>query len=48
MLKEYDLPITNVDLQANSSNHESMFSEYSKNIQHISVSKYSKDIPGIL
>ena len=39
MLQVYDLTITNVDLLANSSSHNAMFSEYSKTIPQISVSK---------
>ena len=39
VLKVYDLIITNADLLANSSNHEVMFPEYSKNIPQMSVSK---------
>ena len=35
----YDLLITNVDLLANSSNHEVMFPEYLRNMPQISVSK---------
>ena len=35
----YDLIISNVDLLANSSNHEVMFPEYSRNIPRMSVSK---------
>ena len=39
MLKVYDLTITNVDLLGSSSNHKTIFSEYSKNISQIFVSK---------
>ena len=39
VLKVYDLIITNVDLLVNSSNHEVMFPEYSRNIPQMSVSK---------
>ena len=39
MLEVYDLVITNVDLLANSINHEVMFPEYSRNIPRMSVSK---------
>ena len=39
VLKVYDLIITNVDLLANSSNHEVMFPEYSRNISRMSFSK---------
>ena len=35
VLKVYDLIIANVDLLANSSNHEVMFPEYSRNIPRI-------------
>ena len=35
----YDLLITNVDLLANSSNHEVMFPEYLRNMPRMSVSK---------
>ena len=39
VLKVYDLIITNVDLLANSSNHEVMFPEYSRNIPRMPISK---------
>ena len=39
VLIAYDLIIRNVDLLANSSNHEVMFPEYSRNIPQMSVSK---------
>ena len=45
VLKVYDLKITNVDLLANSSNHEVMFPEYSRNIPQISVSKIFQGYP---
>ena len=45
VLKVYDLMITNVDLLANSSNHEAMFPQYSKNIPQISVSKIFQGYP---
>ena len=48
VLEVYDLIITNADLLANSSNHEVMFPEHSRNILWILFQKYSKDIPGIL
>ena len=48
VLKVHDLIITNVDLSANSSNHEVMFPEYSKNIPQMSVSKMFQGSPGIL
>ena len=38
-LKMYDLIIINVDLLANSSNHELMFPKYSRNVLRMSVSK---------
>ena len=37
--------ITNVDLLANSSNHEAMFPEYSRNIPRMSVSKIFHGYP---
>ena len=39
VLKMYDLMKTNVDLLVNYGNHKAMFSEYSKDIPWISVSK---------
>ena len=45
VLKVYDLIITNVDLLANSSNHEVMFPEYSRNIPRMSVSKIFQGYP---
>ena len=45
VLKVYDLIITNVDLHANSSNHEVMFPEYSRNIPQMSVSKIFQGYP---
>ena len=39
VLNVYDFIITNFDLLANSSNHEVMFPEYSRNIPRMSVSK---------
>ena len=39
VLKVYDLMITNVDLLANSSNHDAIFPKYSRNIPQMSVSK---------
>ena len=39
VLKVYDLITTNLDLLANSSNHEVMFPEYSRDIPGMSVSK---------
>ena len=44
VLKVYDL-IINVDLHANSSNHEVMFPEYSRNIPQMSVSKIFQGYP---
>ena len=44
-LKVYDFIITNVDLLANSSNHEEMFSEYSGSIPRISASKIFQEYP---
>ena len=48
VLKVYDLIIRNVDLFANSSNHEVMFPEYRGTFQECLFQKYSKDIPRIL
>ena len=48
MLKVFHLIITSVDLSANSSNHEVMFPEYSKNIPRLSVSNIFQGYPGIL
>ena len=45
VLKVYDLIITNVDLLANSRNHEVMFPEYSRNIPRMSVSKIFQGNP---
>ena len=45
MLKLYNLVITNVDLSANSSNHEVMFPEYLRNIPQMSVSKIFQGYP---
>ena len=45
VLKVYDLIIANADLLANSSNHEVMFPEYSKNIPQMSVSKIFQGYP---
>ena len=45
VLKVYDFIITNVDYLANSSNHEVMFPEYSRNIPRISVSKIFQRYP---
>ena len=45
VLKVYDLIITNVDLLANSSNHEVMFPEHSRNIPRMSVSKVFQGYP---
>ena len=45
LFKVYDLIITNVDLLANSSNHEVMFPEYSRNIPRMSVSKIFQEYP---
>ena len=45
VLKVYDLIITNIYLLANSSNHEVMFPEYSRNIPQISVSKIFQGYP---
>ena len=45
VLKVYDLIIINVDLLANSSNHEVMFPEYSRNIPQMSVSKIFQGYP---
>ena len=39
VLKVYDLIMTNVDLLANSSNHEVLFPEYLRNIPQMSFSK---------
>ena len=44
-LKVYDLTIRNVDLLANSRNHEVMFPEYSRNTPRISVSKIFQGYP---
>ena len=48
VLKVYDLIITNIDLLANSSDHEVTFPEYSRNIPRMSDSKilqgYSRNI----
>ena len=44
-LKWYDLIIAYVDLLANSSNHEVTFSEYSRNIRRMPVSKISQGYP---
>ena len=44
-LKVYDFIITNVDLLANSSNHEVMFSKYSRNIPRIYISKLFQGYP---
>ena len=46
LLKVYDMIIKNVDLLANSSNHEVMFSEFSRNIPQMSVSKIFQGYPG--
>ena len=43
--KVYDLITTNVDLLANSSNHEVMFPEYSRNILRIAISKIFQRYP---
>ena len=52
MLKVYDLITTNVDLLANSSNHEVMFPEYSSDIPQMPVTKifqgYPRDIVKLL
>ena len=45
VLKVYDLIITNVDLLANSSNHEVMFPEYLRNIPQMSVLKIFQGYP---
>ena len=45
VLKLYDLIISNVDLLANSINHEVMFPEYSRNISRMSVSKILQGYP---
>ena len=45
VLKVYDLIITNADLSANSSNHEVMFPEYSRNIPQMFVSKMFQGYP---
>ena len=45
VLKVHDLIITNVDLLANSSNHEVMLPEYSRNIPRMSVSKIFQGYP---
>ena len=45
VLKVYDLMITNVDLLANSSNHEVMFPEYSRNIPRMFISKIFQGYP---
>ena len=47
VLKMYDLTITNVYLMEISSNHKAMFSEYSKNIPWIFVSKIFQGYPRI-
>ena len=46
VLKVYDLIITNVDLLANSSNHEVIFSEYLRNIPRMSLSEIFQGYPG--
>ena len=46
LLKVYDMIIKNVDLLANSSNHKVMFSEFSRNIPQMSVSKIFQGYPG--
>ena len=46
VLKVYDFTKTNVDLLANSSNHEAMFPEYLTNIPQISVLKIFQGYPG--
>ena len=46
MLKVYDFTKTNVDLFADSSNHEAMFPEYSTNFPRISVLKIFQGYPG--
>ena len=45
VLKVYDLIMANIDLWKNSSNHEIMFSEYSTDIQRMSVSKIFQEYP---
>ena len=45
VLNVYDFIITNFDLLANSSNHEVMFPEYSRNIPRMSVSKVFQGYP---
>ena len=45
VLKVYDLIKANVDLLANSSNHEVIFPEYSRNIPRMSVSKIFQGYP---
>ena len=45
VLKMYDLTIANVHLLTNSSNHEAMFPEYSKNIPGISFLKIFQGYP---
>ena len=48
MLKVNGFIVTNVGLLANSSNYKVMFPELLRKIPRMSVTKYSKDIPGIL
>ena len=43
--KVYDMITSNVDLLANSSNHEVMFPEYSRDIPRMSVSKTFQEYP---
>ena len=45
VLKMYDLIITNVDLLANSSKHEVIFPEYSRNMPRMSVLKIFQGYP---
>ena len=45
VLKVYDLIMANIDFWTNSSNHEIMFSEYSTDIQRMSVSKIFQGYP---
>ena len=45
VLKVYDLIIKNINILANSSNHEVMFPKYSRNIPRMSVSKIFQGYP---
>ena len=45
VLKVYDLIIANADLLANSSNHEVMFPEHSRNIPRMPFSKIFQGYP---